>query len=958
MPPTPDERPTAERPTADDVRPRRPHRKAIGPRLRPVLVILLVLVAVLGANSAYLAGVTFLEWTGGVSYQTPFYMLMFLGHLVLGLLIVVPFVGFAVPHILNTRHRRNRRAVRVGWALFAVAITILVSGLLLVRLDGFALNHPTGRGIAYWAHVVTPLAALWLYWLHRLTGPKLNYRLGVAYVGVVGIALALMLTLHTQDPRSWNVAGPESPEYFAHTLARTADGNYIPAAALTNDAYCKECHPDVHGRWEDSVHHFSSFNNPAYLASVRETRKVALERDGDVTASRFCAGCHDPVPLFSGAFDDPAYDDVADPTSQAGITCTVCHAITHVPEAGPRGNADYTIEQPQPYPFQYADSGLLRWLNRQLVKAKPTLHKESMLKPLHKTPEFCATCHKVFLPGSLTKYKEFLRGQNHYDSYHLSGVSGHGSRSFYYPLHAQDNCNECHMPPTPSDDLGAFVANDGLTKVHDHLFPGANTGIATMLGKPEIAAEQAEFLKGVCRVDLFGVRAGETIDGALTAPLRPSVPTLTPGGTYLLETVIRTLKVGHHFTQGTTDSNEVWLDVTVREGDSETGRVVGRSGGRDGQGEVDPWSHFVNNYILDRHGARIDRRNAQDIMVPLYNHQIPPGAGQVVHYRLHVPGDATGPLTVSVKLRYRKFDATYLRYIRASLTPDDHLMQLSDAELAERFDLPAVVIAEDAVTLPVAGGQSVVDQPTPDIPLWQRWNDYGIGLLLEGNDQGGKGDLRQAEQAFAEVEKLGRYDGPLNLARVHFAEGLLDEATAALQRAASHDDPPAPPWTLAWFSGMVNRQQGNLEAAADNFRSIVGVQTAERLGRGFDFSQDYVAWNELGATLFDLARRLRGDRWTEQRSQRLREAVECFETTLKYDPENVTAHYNLSQLHERLGDAAAARRHRELHARYKPDDNATDAATAIARRNDPAADHAAQQVVVHDLHRPDAYDRN
>ena len=29
-----------------------------------------------------------------------------------------------------------------------------------------------------------------------------------------------------------------------------------------------------------------------------------------VKASRWCAGCHDPVPFFSGAFDDPKFDDV------------------------------------------------------------------------------------------------------------------------------------------------------------------------------------------------------------------------------------------------------------------------------------------------------------------------------------------------------------------------------------------------------------------------------------------------------------------------------------------------------------------------------------------------------------------------------------------------------------------------------------------------------------------------
>ena len=93
-----------------------------------------------------------------------------------------------------------------------------------------------------------------------------------------------------------------------------------------------------------SAHHFSSFNNKPYLTSVRETRRVSMERDGNTQAARWCAGCHDPVPFFSGEFDDPNYDDVNTKSSQAGITCTVCHSITKVNST--RGNADYTIEEP------------------------------------------------------------------------------------------------------------------------------------------------------------------------------------------------------------------------------------------------------------------------------------------------------------------------------------------------------------------------------------------------------------------------------------------------------------------------------------------------------------------------------------------------------------------------------------------------------------------------------------
>ena len=45
-----------------------------------------------------------------------------------------------------------------------------------------------------------------------------------------------------------------------------------------------------------------------------------------------------------------------------------------------------------------AKTPVLQWINNQLVKAKPAFHKQTFLKPFHKTAEFCSACHKVHLP--------------------------------------------------------------------------------------------------------------------------------------------------------------------------------------------------------------------------------------------------------------------------------------------------------------------------------------------------------------------------------------------------------------------------------------------------------------------------------------------------------------------------------------------------------------------------------
>jgi len=903
-----------------------------------MLWISLATFALLIVNSVYLVGIRVLGHSTGESYEDWFYMTMFLSHLVLGLVIILPIIIFGAAHMRRVHDHPNRRAVRAGYALFVASLIVLGSGIVLMRIEGVIdVRTPALRAAAWWLHVIVPLLVIWLFILHRLAGRRLRWKTGFAWGGVAAVFAIVMLSLQSQDPRKWNVEGNSAGDaYFFPSLARTVSGDFIPSHVLDNDEYCLSCHADIHDTWMHSVHRFSSFNNPVYLASVTETRQVAMERDGDVAASRFCAGCHDPVPFFSGAFNDPDYDMLNDPTASAGVTCTVCHGITHI--NSPRGNADYTIDEPPHYPFTFSDDPFLQWVNQQLVKSKPEFHKKSFLKPLHQSDLFCGTCHKVHLPVELNHYK-WLRGQDHQDAFRLSGVSGHGITSFYYPPIAQVNCNACHMPLLASDDFGAAVRDEsGIPKVHDHMFPSANTGIPRLVEMPDpegTIRKHQEFLEGVMRVDLFGIKQGGVIGGELIAPLSGDLlPEVVPGEDYLIEAVIRTVKMGHLFTQGTADSNQVWMEFEVRCGDE----VIGRSGGMDSEGIVDPWSHFVNAFVIDRDGNRISRRNAQDIFTALYNHQIPPGAADVVHYRFRVPDDCDQPVRIAAVLKYRKFDTTLMRFVKDDPTWVN--------------DLPVTVLAEDAITLPIEGG--VGGQSADDaMPEWIRWNDYGIALFRKG----GAGELRGAEDAFARVEGFGRPDGPINLTRVYLKEGrVTEEAPAALARAAAMVEPPARAWHLLWFGGLVDRQNGRIDEAIAKYRQVVEGGFEQAAGRGFDFSEDWRVLNELGSTLYERARMARGAAHAAERTAYLREAADVFEASLSLNPESMPAHFGLMQVLRDLGDGEGADRHEKLHATYKPDDNAKDHAISEARKRYPAANRAAESVVIYELQPPHAGD--
>ncbi len=904
---------------------RRPLPPVLSPALRRLLAFVLILFGLLAVNSLYLVGVTVAEAGGGATYQNHFYLVMFLGHLALGLILLVPGLVFGALHLRRAWDRPNRYAVRAGLGLYLSVIALLASGILLTRFGFFEVDDPQVRTAAYWVHVLIPLAVVWLFVLHRLAGPRLKWRAGGWWATAAVVFTAGALGLHLLGGE----ISPSVERTLEPALSQVPSDGPIPAEHLMGDAACAECHAQIAERHAGSMHRLSSFNNPAYRFSIDDTREVLEARDGDVLAARLCAACHDQVPLFSGLFDDPEYDPDTDPGSQAGITCLGCHAITAV--NSPRGNGDYTLVDPPRYPFAFSDNPFLKAVNRQLIKAKPEFHKKTLLKPVHKSAEFCSACHKVHLPEELNHYR-WLRGQNHYDSFLMSGVSGHRVDSFYYPPEAKAGCADCHMSGQPSDDPAARdFDHDGERKIHDHLFPAANTAVPHMLGHGEEDNDPRVAAMGkAARVDIFGLKEEGGIEGRLHAPLRPELPELRPGGRYLLEVVVRTTGMGHALTQGTADSNEPWLDLTLKAGD----RVIGRSGGLERDGDVDPWAYFLNAYLLDRDGNRIDRRNAQDIFVPLYNHQIPPGAAAVVHYAFTVPSDTEGPVTVEAKLNYRKFDTRFYRHVLGGKFT--------------RNDLPITVLAADRLSLPVAGGDPVEGR-LARIPDWERWNDYGIGLLREGK----KGESRQALDAFARVEDLGRADGPLNLARVLYREGQLDEAAAALKRAAEAD-PPAPPWVIAWYSALVDRDLGNLDAAIESLEALAETRFNSARQRGFDFGRDYRMLNELGRTLYERARQERGAQRREARLAFLNRARLRLEQALTIDPENDAVHHNLSLVLSELGDEEGAAEHRELHEKYRTDDNAVERAVTLHRSRNPAANHAAEAVAIYDLQRPEA----
>jgi len=174
-----------------------------------------------------------------------------------------------------------------------------------------------------------------------------------------------------------------------------------------------------------------------------------------------------------------------------------------------------------------------------------------------------------------------------------------------------------------------------------------------------------------------------------------------------------------------------------------------------------------------------------------------------------------------------------------------------------------------------------------------------------------------------------------------------------LKRAAEAD-PSAPPWVVAWYSALVDRDLGNLDAAIASLEALAETRFHSARARGFDFGRDYRMLNELGRTLYERARQERGERRRDARLAFLNRARQRLEQALTVDPENDAVHHNLSLVLNELGDQLEAAEHRALHDKYRTDDNAVERAVTLHRSRNPAADHAAEAVAIYDLQRPEA----
>ena len=344
-----------------------------------------------------------------------------------------------------------------------------------------------------------------------------------------------------------------------------------------------------------------------------------------------------------------------------------------------------------------------------------------MLKPMHRTSEFCGTCHKVSLPPNVNNYR-WKRGQNEYDAWQSSGTSGNTVRSFYLPKEPLD-CADCHMPRVASQDQGN---DDGF--VRSHRFAAANTALPFLYRHEEQLRLAQDMLGDAASVDVFEVSVGGRRYGPLDA-----MPVLRPGDDVEVSVVVRNRKTGHLLPGGTNDSNEMWLHLLAEDAD---GDPVLASGRLDSEGRVDSTAHFWGAVQVDRASRLISRRNAQDWISTVYMNAISPGTAHVVHYRFMVP-QGTPIASLTATLKHRKFKWYFNNWAFRGHVPDSENDSLAHLEVdLRRWELNDREAPDIPVTDMAAASRHAGAVAESDHPLWERWNDHAIGLFREGDTRG------------------------------------------------------------------------------------------------------------------------------------------------------------------------------------------------------------------------------
>ena len=605
-------------------------------------------------------------------------------HTALGVLILIPLTLWQASHWLATRKvRRSFRKFCAYTGFWTMAATT-VSGVVLTWQAAFTLftSH-------FWdqVHLWSGLAALPFLAYHVYPHAKkqnanglsaangqnpLNGQAGlvlpdfgpgrrhmwamagltVAIPAVIVGALTLAYTLyapnfsHYQWPAGYQM--PYGKDPFSPSMAMTASGGPVAPELLAGSKSCgaSGCHTEIYEEWRSSPHRWSSEDK--FFQAVQG----ALIHAEGAPATRYCAGCHDPVSLLSGYKN--ASTSIEAPGFKEGSSCVACHSMQRVDV---QGNGNYVWAPPKPYIFEYKKAGYTTALTHFLIRAYPKQHDADYNLALVKKPVSCASCHKQFINKQIN-HVGFVQLQNQYDEWRLGKWNANPNPA------DRLRCQQCHMWLTKAPSLALadpYDVKDGRgLEIRNHWFAAANQVMPEMLhvyGWRAQTRRVVEWLKGKKYVPAIA----KIWPKGPVIPLRIIAPaSLRPGQRADVRVVLTNNKAGHGFATGPLDLIRAWVAIEVRDA---KGRAIFHSGQLTAQNHVEPGTLILRAIGVNPEGQPVVRHHLWHYVGTISRRAIFPGYSDMYEYKFTVPRNARGPLQVTAQLRYRKANQYFMNFV-------------------------------------------------------------------------------------------------------------------------------------------------------------------------------------------------------------------------------------------------------------------------------------------------------
>jgi tetratricopeptide (TPR) repeat protein len=697
---------------------------------------------------------------------------------------------------------------------------------------------------------------------------------------------------HDSIAAKYNYAfGKDTP--FLPSNATSGNGQFLRPKSFLTAQYCGHCHQEAYHQWRESVHS-NSFRAPWYLKNVN----MLIDEKG-VQYARHCEGCHNPIALLSGDMSQGMPKER--PFAEEGLTCSTCHSIQSTDTTG---TGSYVMGTPAVL-VDEAGAPITRTVSDAEILAHLDRHSKAVMRPLYKTSEFCAACHKAAIPRALDDYK-WLRAFSVYDEWQGASFTRQSPLPFYRK-DTVSTCQTCHMfkEPLPAGAIDPG-AKDG--QLVSHRWLGGNTLVPAYFQFAEQANKVAAFLKagaqntGVFNVDIFALEkegaAATSKDQVLVAPLGLTAFSLAAGETLIADVVIQNKGIGHSFVPEQRDFYEAWVDFTVKDG---AGKTLAESGFLQPDGALDPTAHSFTNRLVNVKGELNDVHQIWHNRVLAYNNALQSGRSQLVRYRFRLPKDIQGQVSLTATVRYRRFNQHFIDFAMEQPIPSAHpgTPVAATGPSPKPYPLAIIDIASQTRVLKI-GENGPVAPEAAENKEWMRWNNYGIALL----------DASQYEasvQAFERVAALrpDYADAFTNMAIVETAWERYDDAKPNLAKALALL--PGDPRAL-YYRALVERNAGQVKEAIADLQAVLA-----KYPRAKD------ALRELGFSYFQ--------------QHDYASALTAYQALQVIDPDDLAAHYQLAILYRRLGDKSKAAMESAKFADQKDDPTASAYALEYLRKH-------------------------